>query len=70
MKLYRIQALNTSHGDTPDSETHWVGSQSEAGSKRKDLVAQGWKRAELTTEEIDVPTDKKGLLGFLNGMGA
>lgn len=69
MKLYRITALNTSHGQTPDSELHWVASKAEAASKRKELVASGFKRAEINTEEIDVPTDKKGLLGFLNSLG-
>ena len=65
MKLYKITALNTSHGDTPDSETHWVGSQADAASKRQQLVTDGYKRAEIETTEVDVPTDKAGLLAWL-----
>jgi hypothetical protein len=29
-------------------------------------VAVGYKRAEVYTDEVDVPTDKAGLLKFLN----
>lgn len=71
MKLYKITAKNTGGlNDTPDSETHWVGSLAEASGKRKQLVSEGFKRADLTTDEVEVPTDKKGLLGFLNTGGA
>ena len=62
MKLYRITA-------TQDDENHtavWVGSQADAGKARKELVAKGFKRAEINTEEVDVPTNKEGLLAFLN----
>jgi hypothetical protein len=65
MKLYRI---------TVDSERNadfrpiWVGTQSDAGKTRKELVADGFKRAEITTDEVDVPTNKEGLLAFLNGL--
>ena len=69
MRLYKISALNTSQGDQPDSETHWVGSLADASAKRKQLTAEGWTRKEVETIEIDVPTDKAGLLGFLNAMG-
>lgn len=67
MKLYKIFALNTSKGEQPDTELHWVGTQANAAAKRKQLISEGWKRAEISTEEIDVPTDKAGLLAFLNG---
>lgn len=61
MRLYRITAKNDAR-----NQTHWVGSQAEASAHRKQLTAEGFKRAEITTEELDVPTDKKGLLDFLN----
>jgi len=66
MKLYKITATGRPDSETPDSETHWVGTQADAASKRKQLVTNGYKRAEVDTEEVDVPTDKAGLLKFLN----
>ena len=66
MKLYKITATGKPDSETPDSETHWVGTQADAASKRKQLVADGYKRAEVYTDEVDVPTDKAGLLAFLN----
>ena len=68
MRLYKITALNTSHGDTPDSDVTWVGSLAEASAQRKKLTTDGFARKEIETEEVDVPTDKVGLLGFLNKM--
>lgn len=63
MKLYRITATTEA-----ENKTVWVGSQSDAGKARKSLIEDGFKRAELVTEEIDVPTNKEGLLAFLNGL--
>jgi len=63
MKLYRIS------GNADKQRVIWVGSQSDASKARKELVADGFKRAELLSEEIDVPTNKEGLLGFLNERG-
>ena len=68
MRLYKITALNTSHGDTPDSDVTWVGSLAEASTQRKKLTIDGFARKEIETEEVDVPTDKAGLIGFLNKM--
>ena len=69
MKLYKITAnANPINGGTL---TFWVGTQSDASAKRKTLVSdQGFKRADIITEEVDVPTDKQGLLGFLNATTA
>lgn len=66
MKLYRISATQ----DAEVKEVVWVGSQSDAAKARKELIEDGFKRAELLTEDIDVPTNKEGLLDFLNGLGA
>ena len=68
MRLYKITALNTSHGDTPDIDVTWVGSLAEASAQRKKLTIDGFARKEIETEEVDVPTDKAGLIGFLNKM--
>lgn len=67
MRLYKITAINTSKGEQPDTETHWVGSKSEGVTKRKELLAEGWTRRELTETEVDIPTNKEGLLAWLNG---
>ena len=65
MKLYRIVAASEKGADII---TRWVGTQSDAAKTRKELVADGFKRAELSTEEVDVPTNKEGLIAFLNGL--
>ena len=63
MKLYRVI------GNSDKQKVIWAGSQSDAAKARKELMAQGFKRAELLTEEVDVDTKKEGLLAFLNGLG-
>jgi hypothetical protein len=66
MNLYKIVATRTTDSETPDTETHWVGSQADAAAKRKALLAEGWTRREIETLDVNVPTDKGGLLAFLN----
>lgn len=65
MKLYLITAASA---DTA-SHSSWVGSQAEAASMRKRLTPE-FRRAEITTSEVDVPTDKQGLIQFLNALAA
>lgn len=63
MRFYLIHAKNS------DAEKSvFVVSQADAASARKELVGEGFKRADVTTTEVDVPTDKAGLLNFLNLM--
>jgi len=52
------------------SETLWSGSQAEAASQRAAWVKSGVKRADITTEEVEVPTNKQGLIGFLNQLSS
>ena len=65
MKLYLITAT------TEDSKTHviWGGSQSDAASARKEMLARGATRKDTKTYEVDVPTGKEGLMQFLNDLG-
>ena len=65
MKLYLITAT------TEDSKTHviWGGSQSNAASARKEMLARGATRKDTKTYEVDVPTGKEGLMQFLNDLG-
>lgn len=61
MKLYLITAKNST-----SEAAKWAGSQAEAASTRKELISEGYKRVEMDTHDIDVPTNKDGLLRFLN----
>ena len=61
MKLYLV------HGNTETKQlAKWVGTQADAAATRKAFMEEGAKRADLDTKEVDVPTDKAGLLEFLN----
>lgn len=58
MKLYRVEA---------DHEIRqWVGSMAEIAKLKREYVQQGFKRSAIIEEEVEIPTDKKGLIGFLN----
>lgn len=63
MKLYIVIA--SADSTTPDRSI-WAGSQAECAAARKELLAEGFKRKDLTTHEIEVPTKKEDLIGFLN----
>lgn len=58
MKIYKVSA--TGHPN------EWVSSQAETAHARKDLMAKGLKRAQITTEQVDIPTKKEELLVWLN----
>lgn len=60
MRLYLVS------GNSDKQRRIWVGSQGDAAKARKELIADGFKRAELITEEVDIDTKKEGLLAFLN----
>jgi hypothetical protein len=62
MKAYKVVAQAVGQ-----RSSKWVGSQAAAASVRKDFNSkQGYRQSEITTLEIEIPTDKKGLLDFLN----
>lgn len=73
MKLYKTYVSPPSF-DTPHLTAmpapRWAGSQAEAASQRKQLNQNGFKRDTIVTDEVEVPTNKKGLLAFLNGADA
>ena len=64
MKLYLVIADGTKF----DRHAIWSGSQAEAASARKELTARGARRKDIKTTDVNVPTDKEGLLRFLNLM--
>ena len=65
MRLYKL--TQTDAGPEP-VRIRWVGTQADAAAMRKEWNTKlHVKRDDILTEEVDVPTDKKGLLEFLNG---
>lgn len=68
MNLYLILAKPPvgAENDEDVALARWAGSQAGAASVRKDFTNQGYKRADIVTHEINVPTDKQGLMDFLN----
>lgn len=72
MKLYLVTATpsDTAVEDARSPARWWVGSQAEAASVRKQFVSAGFRRTEIITSEVDVPTTKIGLLEFLNILSA
>lgn len=64
MKTYLVYT-NTADSEL-EASAKFVGTQADAAAERKRLGAVGWHRKEITTAEIDVPTDKSGMLSFLN----
>lgn len=66
MRFYLITDADRSENGEGKCRVAWAGSQGEAASIRKQWVSGGTKRADITTDEVDVPTDKAGLLKFLN----
>lgn len=70
MRLYKITA-SVDHPADDDVRlfvTKYVGSQAEAAATRKELLDQGATRKGTETFEVDVPTDKTGLMAFLNNL--
>jgi len=64
MRLYKISAKSNDESLAPRSV--WVGSKAEGVTARKEFLEAGFVRRELTEEAVDVPTNKDGLLVFLN----
>ena len=61
MKLYKTTVKNAL-----DLTARWAGSQTEATKHRKEFGEAGFKRSEVETQTVDVPTHKDGLLEWLN----
>lgn len=62
MKLYIIDAPIEGEADI----TRVVTSQAECASARAELTGIGVKRKDIDTYEVDIPTTKAELVGFLN----
>lgn len=66
MNVYKVTGKNNSGSEAPDTETRWAGSQTEAAKARKALGEAGFKRSEIETHTVEIPTNKDGLLEWLN----
>lgn len=60
MKLYKTSSVSE---DTKTS-FFWDGTLAAAATTRKSIKAAG--HSEIVSEDVDVPTDKPGLLAWLN----
>ncbi len=70
MNLYKLVATLAIPPADADSATvtAWVGSQADAAGTRSNWISSGLvrKRADIVTEQVDVPTSKAELLAWLN----
>lgn len=65
MKLYLVTgSMQEPLSGQPMQATRWVGTQADAAKIKKAFKDQGLKHIDV--KEVDVPTDKQGLLKFLN----
>ncbi len=62
MRLYVINAFNVDLG----AVRRYVGAKSEGVLERKALADRGFKRKEISEIEVEILTDKTGLLQWLN----
>lgn len=61
MKLYKTPAIRDAA-----TKVVWGGSQTESAKHRKEFGEAGFKRSEVSTQTVEVPTHKDGLLEWLN----
>lgn len=61
MKLYKITA-----DDGDKTVSKYVGTQAEAVAQRKKLKEDGFAQKHITSDDVEVPTDKAGLIAWLN----
>lgn len=65
MNAYLVTAVS---GD--NKQATWAASQTEAAGARKAFTADGFKRAEMETHSVNIPTSKHELIEFLNLLSA
>lgn len=70
MNLYLVTSKTKVDVDEDFEVSEFVGSQAEAATVRARMVKEGAARKDITTLAVNVPTDKEGLLRFLNLMAA
>lgn len=73
MRLYKITAsyvATDANKDVVTNAQQFVGSKAEGVQFRKTLMDDGARRKDITEVEVDVPTDKTGLINWLNANAA
>lgn len=65
MKLYRVSAVSQ---ENPHDRhfAEWTGTQAGCGKLRATLTGNGVPKKDILTREYEVPTNKEGLIAFLN----
>ena len=68
MKLYKTRATRSAPETDLGSDVRvsWQGSQTEASKARTAFRAEGFKKSDVTSQEMDVPTTKDALMDWLN----
>lgn len=67
MKLYRVSSEVAI--DNGKKALKWVGTQADVVATKKEWMAAGMKRKEISTEDIEIPTKKDELVEWLNERG-
>lgn len=67
MRLYKTNYIDDGADPGRQERASWAGTQADAGKDRKRLKAEGMRG--IVTNEVDVPTDKAGLLAYLSMWG-
>jgi hypothetical protein len=65
MNLYLVHGHITT-ANSFEAVHRWCGTQAECAVVRKEFIERGADKKDLQTQEVNVPTDKAGLLAFLN----
>lgn len=67
MRVYEVSVIE----DDEVLGTRYAGTQADARATRDELMSKfGVKKKDVSIKEIEVPTDKAGLLEFINGVAA
>ena len=67
MKLYRVSSEVTL--DNGKKALKWVGTQAGVVATKKEWMAAGMKRKEISAEDIEISTKKDELVEWLNERG-
>lgn len=71
MRAYKVSATveECSDDGRPHVVTKFAGTQADARTARQAIVDEhGVKKKDVALDEIEIPTDKAGLLGFVNNL--
>lgn len=67
MRAYRLTAERKgAGGEGLETHVRYHANQTEASEHKKSLRGEGWKPGELTVDQIEIPTSKAELIGWIN----